>query len=612
MRDIRARLRTRRIPVRLLLFGVVAVAAFWLGFLAFGVTRSRILVQRYGYYGITLTFAWALFAGWRVLPAWRDSIRALTRRERWQAVAVVAAATVVAFATAPLNYRILYDEMVLQATASNLHLYREVSTVMRAYPVDGVFVPLDSYLDKRPYFYAYLVSLLHDFTGYREANGFALNLALFPVVLAQLYLLARRLARHGAAIAAVLALGTFSALVQSANGAGMEMLNLAMLLGVMQLAVLYLDAPDERRLAALVLGAVLLAQARYESALFVAPVALVALEGWRRAGRIILPVAGIAAPALLVPYAIHNTYLSGTPLLWELKDNAQTRFDAAHLGPNLEHAVRYLFNLGSGLTNSVWLSAAGLVALGYGVAQLWRGWRGWRTAPSYAPVLLTFGTAIVGNLALLMFYYWGQLDDPTVTRLILPFALLLALCVGYAVHSLDSPPRRLAWVAAGGAVLAYLWTGVIANEQHIRLNTLEDEIQWERRFVAALPPGDRLILTNKSSLPWMLARVPTIGIDHARRRVDALRYQFRDPTFREMLVFQRYRPTSAKGEFQLDPADRLPDWFVLEPIAERRFGTRLDRVSRLVEIRSDPASPPAPAPGASAPSASTASPSPSA
>lgn len=578
-----------RLPVRLILFGVSAVLAVWIGFFVYNVDASRILVRRYGYYTIALTFVWAAFAFARVRAPWRDEIKGVTRREWLQAGLAIMACSLVAILTAPIVYKVLYDEMVLQATARQMHFFREVSTIVRGYTIDGVFAPFDTYLDKRPFFFPFVVSLLHDFTGYREANAFVLNGCLMPVVLAQVYLLARRLSAHAGALAGVVVLGTMSLLAHNATGSGMEMLNLAMLLLALHLAAIYLDAPDPHRLSALVLSAVLLAQTRYESSLYVAPVALVVLEGWRRAGRIILPAAALLCPLLLIPYALHNTYLSSTPLLWELRNDAVTRFDLKYLGTNLDHAVKFFFSFSSMITNSAWLAGTGILALGAAGTKLWQHRARWKDTPPVVLAVGYFGAAIVANLVLLMFYYWGQLDDPIVGRLSLPFSALLAIVIAYAVQTFDRPRLRLAWVAAGGAVLGYLGLGLAANARQSDLNTVEHELTWERRFIEALPPGDRLIITNKSSLPWMLRDTPAILVSHARRRADAVRTQLETGTFREIIVLQCFRPVSVDGGFQLLPSDRLPDSFVLKTLTERRIGAHIARISRLVEIKPAPA-----------------------
>jgi hypothetical protein len=579
-----------RLPVRLLLFGAVAVASVYFGFVRPSVAEAGRLVQHYGYYAMLATFAWALLAWTRVLPAWWRERPSLTRRELIGIVGVIGGLTLIAALTTPYTYKVLYDEFVLQGTARNLHEIREVGTITRGYEVDGVFRGVSSYLDKRPIFFAFVVSLLHDLTGYREANAFALNTVLMPVILGLLYVLARRLVSHGPACVAVVSAGAFSLLAYNATGAGMEMINLAMLLFTILLAMHYLEAPDESRLAALVLAAVLLAQSRYESALYVAPTAVVVLEGWRRRSRPILPWAAILAPALLLPYAMHNVFLSGTPSLWELREGQEHRFGLLYAANNFRHAFAFFFNFSELILNSWWLGVAGLPALawcGFAVARSWR--RALRASATHA-ALVVFGGAICGGLALLMFYYWGELDDPIVSRLSLPFSALLALCLAWVAGHL--PERARQWgvaVGIGGALLAYFSTGLRANSRHWELNVLMREIAWEAQMIDALPPARRLVVTNKSSLYWVVREIPSVQIPRARWRAEQLKFHLDHHTFDEVVVCQGYRSTGADSGFQLDPLDRLPESFVLEPIVERRWAGRIARLSRVVEIRLAPA-----------------------
>jgi hypothetical protein len=66
--------------------------------------------------------------------------------------------------------------------------------------------------------------------------------------------------------------------------------------------------------------------------------------------------------------------------------------------------------------------------------------------------------------------------------------------------------------------------------------------------------------------------------------VDVLQAQLHGDTFRDILVTQDFRPTSADGDLRIPRDDELPEWFALETVAERRFGAHLDRISRLVAI----------------------------
>ena len=51
-----------------------------------------------------------------------------------------------------------------------------------------------------------------------------------------------------------------------------------------------------------------------------------------------------------------------------------------------------------------------------------------------------------------------------------------------------------------------------------------------------------------------------------------------------MIVAQALRPTSAQGEMGVDPEDLMPPEFRLETVAEKRFGGRWARLSRLVAV----------------------------
>ena len=156
--------RTRSFPIRLLLFGLVIVVAVAFGFLAHTVNEARILVQRYGYYTMALTFAWAVVAWVRVAPGWLKSWPRFSKSEIWATLIAVVGLTLIAVLTVPYTYKVLYDEFVLQSTAWCLHELREVGATVLGYKIEGVFSTMQTYLDKRPFFFTFIVSLVHDLT----------------------------------------------------------------------------------------------------------------------------------------------------------------------------------------------------------------------------------------------------------------------------------------------------------------------------------------------------------------------------------------------------------------------------------------------------------------
>ena len=585
-------LRTAPEPRRLTLFVLCAALAVVAGFVAVTPLMAQDLIKGWGYYYILTLFALFVFYGWRVATARREMWRGWLRAPGWPAI-VILLATAFSLWGDPFKHKILFDEYVLQGTALHMHATKEIGTVIRAYDIAGSWTPIDTFLDKRPYFFAFLVSLVHDLTGYRIANMFLVNAALTPVLFALVYWLGRALAGRGPALLAVGLLATMPLLGQQSTGAGMELHNLVMLALVMALALLYLRAPDADRLSLLVLGALLLAQSRYESVLFVVPAALVIAAGWLRAGRVLLPWPAIFAPLLLVPYAWHNRFLSASPVLWQLHEGQTSRFSTDYLVGNLAGAWSFFFNLGPALANSACLSALGAAGFAWALLRAWR----WARQPvRRAPepttlVLLCFGAAIAANLALLMFYYWSSLDDVIASRFALPMCLLLALLAAVLAHELDSrrlPATRYAVFALGAWML--IWgLPAMARRLYTNQNLVMQEVEWEHEELLKRP-GPLLFISNKSTIPFVLWHVPTLINGVGRQRAAQIKYHLHEGTFREVIIAQALRPTSPQGEMGVDPDDLMPDSYHLETIAVKRFGGRWARLSRLVAI--DDAPPP--------------------
>jgi hypothetical protein len=577
------------------------VLAFLVGFAAFTPRTLESLIRNGGYYYIAAVFAIFCVYARRVAVARRGVWSAWLSRPGQAGLALLAASIFVLWSD-PFKHKILFDEYVLQGTAFQMHATKEYATLVRAYDIAGTWVSIDSFTDKRPYFFTFLVSLVHDLIGYRLANIFLVNAALTPIFLALVYWLARTLTGRGPALLAVGLLATLPLLGQNATGAGMELHNLTMLALVAALAVLYLRAPDEDRLVALVLGAVLLAQSRYESVIFVLPTAFIAVAGWVRAGRVLLPWPVIIAPLLLIPYAWHNRVLTATPLLWQLQAGQTSRFSTGYLANNLTGAWSFFFSFSGKLANSWYLSALG------GIGAMWmivQGWRWVHTSPrrSLSPVLvalLAFAAGVIANLALLMFYYWSRLDDVIASRFALPFCLLLALSVAVLVERVRVRGRAvLRWAALG--LLGWLLIGALpamARRLYTEENIIMQEVDWEHGVLAARS-GPLLLISNKSTIPYLLWRIPCVLNSVGRQRGPQIKYHLHEGTFREVIVAQGLRPTSERGEMGVDPADVMPPEFHLEVIAEKRFGARWARLSRVVSIGDaavDGAAPAAPKP----------------
>jgi hypothetical protein len=576
----------QRTDVRLAPIGLAGLLAVYLGFIGMSVPAAEIFIKRGGYYVMLLTFALFLHALWslrRARAAGTAGDEVMSRRQIVAVVLAIGGLSLLAINSEPFRSKILNDEFVLQSTAFNLHYFRDVTMMVRGYDIQGVFLSTDGYLDKRPILYPFLVSLVHDFTGYRLLNAYLLNAVLMPVALWLVFIFGRQLTGWRGGLLAVVLLGSLPLLGQNATGSGMELLNVVMILTGMVLATEYLRAPREEPLVALGLAAVLLAQARYESALYVAPVAIVVLAGWLRAGRMIVPGHLLVVPLLLIPCALQNKVLSNSPLMWELTDKATTRFSFDYFANNALGAVQFLFSRSVELANSQLLSAVGVIGLGWVLWRLVRTLPAWRTGAAAGVTFAVFGLAIVANTLLVFCYYWSNFSDRMAARFSLPLHVLLAFSAVLLMARLDRwwpATRILTWTG----LVFFLGFSTSRYAGHGYSHVGIDEVEWERRFVNALPPGERIIISNKSTLPWLLEKKPSILIPRARFVADRLAYQLHQANFREILVLQGARPTTFGGDFEIPPDERLPAWFKTELIVEKRFGSKLARISRLVSV----------------------------
>jgi len=589
---------------RLGLFVLSGVLALVIGFVALTPKQAGAVIAGAGYYFMLGLFSLFVLFAVRAACARRETWSGWLRRPGWPAVGI-AVATAFTLWSDPFQHKVLFDEYVLQATAYHMHVTKEIGSIIRAYDIDGTWLPIDPFLDKRPYFFTFLLSLVHDLTGYRTVNVFFLNSALAAALLSLAYWFGRALTNRAGGLLVVVLLATLPLFGQNATSGGQEIHNLLMLVLVMCLALHYLRAPDDDRVSLLCLGTVLLAESRYESVIYVFPVAALILLGWWKVRRVLLPWVALITPLLLIPYLWHDRFVSATPLLWQLGEGQTARFSTQYFAQNLTGAFTFLFNFSTAFANSWYLSVLGSAGLVYFLlsAVHWV-----RNRPRLAPeqvVTTWFGVTIAGNFVLLLFYYWSQLTDSIAARFALPACVLLALLAAVLVVRLNTrrPFALRAAFLGAGAYLLVSGLPAMANRFYTVQNLVMKEINWEHEVVLSRTKAPHLFISNTSTLPWILWKTPALLIGVARKRGDQLRYHMAQGTFHEILVAQTLRPTTVDGKFGVDPDDLLPDYFRLEMLAEKRFGGRMTRLSRLVAVDPEPPARPLPAEKSPAPPA---------
>jgi hypothetical protein len=145
------------------------------------------------------------------------------------------------------------------------------------------------------------------------------------------------------------------------------------------------------------------------------------------------------------------------------------------------------------------------------------------------------------------------------------------------------------WVLTGGLP-------AMAARTYTDENLVMQEIDWVHGLIASRP-GPVLLISNRSTIPFVLWRIPTIISAVGAQRGEQIRYHMGQGTFREVLVVQTMRPTTIGGDYGVDPDDLMPPNYYLATVAEKRFGANLARVSRIVSIDPQPQGEKGPAQG---------------
>jgi hypothetical protein len=436
-------------------------------------------------------------------------------------------------------------------------------------------------------FFPFLTSILHDVTGYRPENAFVLNAALTFVFLGLVAALGRRMAGRAGGWLGVVLLAGLPLLGHNATGGGFELLNLVMIVATILLGVRFVEKRDAPALTAFCFSGLLLAQVRYESVIYLAPVVLVVLWVWWREGHPVLSWPVLLAPLLMVHYPLQHRIFDLRASAWEMfsKPGYTEPFSFSYVPENLVHALKFFFGNASDQPNSLVLSALGCIAAPFFLLLVLKRLRapGDETPVNFTVSVFSLGFAL--QFGLMMCYFWGKFDDAVIRRLSLPTHLGMGVAVLAVLPSFAKPV--LMRVLLGVAALGLIARSVPSMAAHAYSQEYIPgrETAWRREFMAAQPRPDYLMIDNDATL-WVTHLVSATPTVVAVKRREDIAFHLRNRTFSGVFVFQRFNIDPDTSRMTLRDGDDLGPAFVLEPVAERRLQLlTLSRISRVKEIR---------------------------
>ncbi|CAA6691127.1 MULTISPECIES: glycosyltransferase family 39 protein [unclassified Lentimonas] len=560
------------VAAALLIWGVAIAPAIW-------------LVKHCGYWLMLGTFVGLVVS---LVLCFKEAkiggISGLVRRLCVPGLFIVVASLVL-LSMQPREYKIVMDEPVLAATSLQMHHHNQVLTVSKAYEINGIFDLLGGYVDKRPYFYPFLVSLLHDIVGYDSMNGVLLNGLLVPVFFILLYALGAMVwPKWGGYFSCVLFL-TVPLLAMVVASGGFDFLNLVMLVATVLAALVYSRAPSFARMNLLILLAVLLAQTRYESSLYVCAVALVFMASWIRSRGVFLSRLSMVAPLLMLPVALlRETFHEG---LWQLDaETWEDPFALSFFGDNWGHAWRFFFSMNDTIPGSMIVSVCfvGSVALLLCYSCVRPSAVRWRFDWLQSSHLGYFILTAVVNFLLLMCYYWGQLDDIVASRIALPYVFFQIVVTVVAARLIVAESRGGAYLILLPACLfvSYTWP-LCARSNFLKHATPQIEATWLRETVRSSASESPLFVTRRHLIPIVekvSGTLPELVLAHP----DRIELHHRLHTFSDVYFIYTNVETLGENQALLEPL--LNDQFELELIdSESLEGGVEIKMARLIEVK---------------------------
>jgi hypothetical protein len=544
------------------------------------------LLKGAGYWMILLAFVGFIWAMAHNVRAWRDSLR--FSKADWICCGALALFGIILLVHEDAGFKILMDEIHLLGTSMAMHLERLVFVPQRGNELNGVFELTGGMVDKRPLFFPFLASCVHDLLGYRPENLFLLNGVLTFVLLGLAYIGGRALAGWRAGLFAAAGWAALPLLGQNARGGGFELLNVVMISMTAVLGGWHYYRRDTWSLLAFVYAGLLLAQVRYESPLFLVPVAIVVGLVWYEQRAIKMPWLAAVLPVLLLPVPLLMRVFEARPGSWELasKPGYKHVFSVLNIPENLGHAFAYWFNFGVEQPNAPFIAAIGLLGIILYIAVSPRFIRSWQAQELSMRVAWLFALALIAHLTLLLCYFWGRFDEPVIRRLSLPTHLLFLLAPVLVVRAFASAEKWFTALAAS-AVIALFVSGVpgLAKQAATKFYYPALDVQWRREFMRARPERDYLFIDNDSTI-WITHMISATPIARAQKEPDVFAFNLRNRLFSGIFVFQRFDIDHATGKLRIKPDDDLGPAYELEPMAERTFNVDLlSRISRVRAIR---------------------------
>ena len=508
-------------PARLLLLIAVLVLVVPGSFYFFDFAAARRFQSFAGYYFCTAALLLACFHCYRVRTLFRSEIREIGNQATVCALAIAAIGSYLMLLHEPQQMRVFNDEPSHALTAQAMAQERAVFAPQIGFFESGSLIHAEPEPFYRLYFYPYVVSLLHNLTGVRLANGFIANGIIGFFTLAVTFVLGWKLGKTRlAGYAAQLLLLGLPLLHQVTNSAGYDLLNLFLFICFTLTCFYYLRSGGLDLLNLAISTGLLLAYCRSESVIYMSALGVVFLLRLIHEKRLQLSLFAVISPVfLLVPLAARTIGKKLDENMSVFYDHVDTGFfGIQYFSINAQNVLRWLFSTESATLNS-WLISALFLA---SVLVFFLTLRTVRSA-SKEPVffrfqvhdwiLLTF-TGLAGiHLSIILCLFWDPTDASAI-RFFLPINFVFVLWIIRSLHWMKEHWRIRLFAPLAALAFAFMWLVTLpkaarAEVTHGSLSAAaaNRSLEW-----AQAHDDGRTLFAVKSNYHFLLHKIPAVTL----------------------------------------------------------------------------------------------------
>lgn len=578
-------LNLRQNMLKIVLGIILSVCAFVIPMYWVSPVLAGQLIREYGYWIVLAIFT--LFLLFLIRLSIQDNLLLRWIKKNPYALLIIAGLTGFLYVNDWHGFKVLYDEYLLSGTAMNMHFHQQAGLYEITHVLNNEPLGFSPFVDKRPIFFPFLLSMAHRLTGYRPDNAVYLNTFLTFLSLSFLYSYVAKLTNRSYGLVAVCLLAGLPLLAENASGCGFEITNLLLINALLLFATLLVEKPDSLRLNLLVFTSLLLANTRYESIIYVCVPCMMVLCLWIKNGKPNLTWIAVGSPLFLIlPLLINRINFSPEGLL---QIDPRIFFNFQNIEHNLKHAIVYLFSFHDSGTNSLLLSCLGVLSTStLFVVIVSRLKQFSKLPPSFIPLIMV-SFWIIFSVFIAFMWAWGEWTDPLAARFSLPLHWLWAILIPitfYYEFRLKKPPLLLivtTLVFLFG--INYPLRGKQANELKF-LPAKENAWVIDYLFKHELTEGNLFISSAVYGLQVyrLAAMEPKVANKSPSKVFSTTTYGI----YKNIYAIQEIKTDLDKGRETDIWVDPISSDFVLKIVAEKRFRiNQVVRISRITGITGD-------------------------